>query len=68
MNSKLTKIIKIHNRLQRKILLFGEACLPDNKFQAFRKLVINSFGHGGAKDELCELFDENQSRYERKAN
>jgi hypothetical protein len=68
MNLKLTKIIKIHNRLQRKILLFGEACLPENKFQAFRKLVIESFGHGGAKDDLCELFDENKIRYEHKAN
>ena len=51
-------IIKIYSAVQRKILLFGETAMGDAKFQAFRKLVIEEFGHGGTKDKLQRLFDK----------
>lgn len=56
-NKLLVEILRIHNRIQNQILLFGEASLPDNRYEAFRKLVIRAFGYGGAKDELLKLFE-----------
>lgn len=55
--NKSKQIIKIYNEVQRKILLYGESALPATSYPAFRKLVIEAFGHGGAKDKLNELFN-----------
>ena len=62
MNSdKSIEIIKIYNQVQIRILLFAETSLPEHNFQAFRKLVIQEFGHGGAKDKVMSLFSKNRN-------
>ena len=52
---KAEQILKIYNQVLNKILLYAEASLPDKNYQAFRKLVIKEFGHGGAKDKVTAL-------------
>ena len=53
---KYREIVKLYNGVQRKILLFAEIVIPEKNFQAFRKLVLDEFGHGGAKDKLDQIF------------
>ena len=47
-------IIKIYSNVQSKVLLYGETALSEKSFSALRKLVMDEFGHGGAKDRLAE--------------
>lgn len=53
--SKFQEILTIYNGVQKKILLVAEASMPLNNFKAFRKLVLDEFGHGGARDKLREI-------------
>ena len=50
------EIVKIYSEVQRKILLFGETILSEASCKAFRRLVIEEFGYGGAKDKVHALF------------
>lgn len=52
---KAEQILKIYNQVLNKILLYAEASLPEKNYQAFRKLAIKEFGHGGAKDKVTAL-------------
>lgn len=38
-----------------RILDYGELAVPTDKFQRFRTLVLDEFGHSGLRKELAEL-------------
>ncbi len=38
-----------------RILDYGELAVPTDKFQRFRTLVLDEFGHCGLRKELAEL-------------
>jgi len=54
--SKFDQIIQIYNGVQKKILLVAEASMPEQQYRPFRKLVMDEFGHGGARDKVVDLF------------
>jgi hypothetical protein len=48
------------NKKLNYVLLLGQSALPDSQFQAFRKLILDSFGKGenGLGRELDRVFEE----------
>ena len=41
----------------KRILDFAELAVPADKFERFRTLVFNEFGHEGFRKDLAELLD-----------
>ena len=37
------------------VLTVAEAALPESQFRAFRKLVLDEFGHKGLESEIIDL-------------
>ena len=51
-------IVAMINRRINKILTIAEVGLPPERFQPFRKLVLDEMGRNGMETELHQLFDE----------
>ncbi len=51
----------INARIGR-VLLYGEASLPESQFKAFRKLILDEFGHSGLRGDLARLFGYDEPR------
>ncbi len=55
---KTRAVIGVYSEVQRKILLFGETSLPEPSYRAFRRLVMEEFGYGGAKDKVKAILSK----------
>ena len=62
---KLHEVMDTINARINRVLLYGEASLPESQFKAFRKLILDEFGHSGLRGDLARLFgdDKPQDRH-----
>ena len=51
----LEAVIEALNARKNKVLLFAQAALPPERFQAFRKLFLGEFGRNGLERELARI-------------
>ena len=61
----LQTLIDAINGRKHKVLLFAQAALPPQQFEAFRKLFLNEFGRNGLEQDLARIVVEHQSERNR---
>ena len=58
----LSVIIGLLNQHKSRVLLFAQAALPDQQYQAFRRLFLDEFGKSGFEGELARVLNEEQHK------
>jgi hypothetical protein len=58
----LADILRAIDRRKQKLLLFAEAALPPERFQPFRKLLLDELGNSGLVKDLRGLFGSDGSK------
>ena len=61
MNENKEQIFKIYNESKNKILLYIQASVTPEQFQALRKLVLDELGMSGAEGKVRKLFGEERA-------
>jgi hypothetical protein len=61
----LQAIVQALNARKNRVLLFAEASLPRERFQAFRKLFLGEFGRDGLERELARIIAEGKDERHR---
>lgn len=61
----LEAIVQALNARKNRVLLFAEASLPRERFQAFRKLFLGEFGRDGLERELAGIIAESKDERHR---
>jgi hypothetical protein len=56
----LDAIVQALNARKNRVLLFAQAALPQERFQAFRKLFLGEFGRDGLDRELVRIIAERE--------
>ncbi|MEQ8442528.1 MAG: hypothetical protein RIM33_17170 [Alphaproteobacteria bacterium] len=51
-------ILALLNHRVTRILTIAEAALPQDRFKAFRKLVLDEMGRNGMETDLYQLFEK----------
>jgi hypothetical protein len=64
----LDTILNLVKSRMKRVLEFGEMALPPEKFQRFRKLVLDEFGRSGLETELERVFHEQHEAGHGQAN
>ena len=52
------KLLEILKESQNEILEKGGYIISKNAYDAFRKLILDSFGHRGIRKRIDQIFDE----------
>ena len=52
------EVIELVNQHVNRTLTVAEAALPPEQFKAFRKLMLDEFGHRGLASELLTLLQD----------
>jgi len=50
------QVLEIYSSVCNRVLRVAQAALPENQFQAFRRLVLDEFGEQGAGRRVRQLF------------
>lgn len=61
----LDAIVQALNARKNRVLLFAQAALPQERFQAFRKLFLGEFGRDGLERELVRIITESRDERHR---
>jgi hypothetical protein len=61
----LDAIVQALNARKNRVLLFAQAALPQERFQAFRKLFLGEFGRDGLERELVRIIAEEEDERHR---
>jgi len=61
MNENKEQIFKIYNESKNKILLYIQASVTPEQFQALRKLVLDELGMSGAEGKVRKLLGEERA-------
>jgi len=61
MNENKEQIFKIYNESKNKILLYIQASVTPEQFQALRKLILDELGLSGAEGKVRKLLEEDRA-------
>jgi len=61
MNENKEQIFKIYNESKNKILLYIQASVTPEQFQALRKLILDELGMSGAEGKVRKLLEKERS-------
>ena len=61
----LDAIVHALNARKNRVLLFAQAALPQERYQAFRKLFLGEFGRDGLERELIRIITESRDERHR---
>jgi hypothetical protein len=61
MNENKEQIFKIYNESKNRILLYIQASVTPEQFQALRKLILDELGMSGAEGKVRKLFEEERA-------
>ena len=61
MNENKEQIFKIYNESKNRILLYIQASVTPEQFQALRKLILDELGMSGAEGKVRKLFGEERA-------
>jgi len=57
----LDKVLKLIDHRKNRLLLLAQSALPESRFSAYRKLLLDELGKNGLESELKNLFNENMA-------
>jgi len=61
MNENKEQIFKIYNESKNRILLYIQASVTPEQFQALRKLILDELGMSGAEGKVRKLLEEDRA-------
>ena len=61
MNNNKEQIFKIYNESKNKILLYIQASVTPEQFQALRKLILDELGMSGAEGKVRKLLEKERA-------
>jgi len=61
MNDNKEQIFKIYNESKNKILLYIQASVTPEQFQALRKLILDELGMSGAEGKVRKLLEKERA-------
>jgi len=61
MNENKEQIFKIYNESKNRILLYIQASVTPEQFQALRKLILDELGMSGAEGKVRKLLEKERA-------